>query len=376
MRRAHTATARCSQHTPRFSSSTTFLRHTSQETGGKVIADPTLAESPASPGPRQELYHVGDGSPGGNDPVAQRRGLLDGRGSIEAHPRHILWDDHGGALNGPLYVLCRFLSRQPSDLVLLSMQEGAAGAPQPRHMTPCACHCAACLAAGHGNACQCVEIRRALLRRFGKADVVDLILQHYYGACGWGTARFDAGIHCVQHGPAGDVVAASDSDGRIHLICAHTGETSLCPLRGHGSDVNSVSWSPDGTRLASGSLDAGVLIWDAASGEQLCSLTGHTDMVTGVCFDPTGKTIVSCSLDKTIRFWDSSTGAAIGSPVRCDSGVLSVAYSADGTKLAAGLGDPEPSVVVFNTQTNEQICSLRGHRYAPSLSKECFLSFG
>ena len=129
MRRAHTATARCSQHTPRFSSSTTFLRHTSQETGGKVIADPTLAESPASPGPRQELYHVGDGSPGGNDPVAQRRGLLDGRGSIEAHPRHILWDDHGGALNGPLFVLCRFLSRQ-----LTSVTEHAGRSrPAPTH---------------------------------------------------------------------------------------------------------------------------------------------------------------------------------------------------------------------------------------------------
>ena len=128
-------------------------------------------------------------------------------------------------------------------------QEGAAGAPQPRHMTPCACHCAACRAAGHGNACQCVEIRRALLRRFGKADVVDLILQHYYGACGWGTARFDAGIHCVQHGPAGDVVAASDSDGRIHFICAQTGEALLCPLSVDGQ-VWSVDWSPCGNKLS------------------------------------------------------------------------------------------------------------------------------
>ena len=44
--------------------------------------------------------------------------------------------------------------------------------------------------------------------------------------------------------------------------------------------------------------------------------------------------------------------------MKVDSAVLSVAYSPDGTKLTAGLGYPSYSVVVFDTQTNEQICSL------------------
>jgi hypothetical protein len=53
-------------------------------------------------------------------------------------------------------------------------QNGAAGSA-PRHMTPCACHCAACRAAGglHGNTC--VFLRMGLLRLFhGKTDIVDL----------------------------------------------------------------------------------------------------------------------------------------------------------------------------------------------------------
>ena len=71
----------------------------------------------------------------------------------------------------------------------------------------------------------------------GKADVVDLVLRHFiYGACGLGTAHFDAAISCVQYAPAGDVIAAGDSDGRIHFICAQTGEKNLCPLRGHSKD--------------------------------------------------------------------------------------------------------------------------------------------
>ena len=83
--------------------------------------------------------------------------------------------------------------------------------PQPRHMTPCACHCAACRAAGHGDGA-CVVLCVGLHALFhGKADVVDLVLRHYYGACGWGTARFDAAIRCVQYGPGlGDVLPARD----------------------------------------------------------------------------------------------------------------------------------------------------------------------
>ena len=57
---------------------------------------------------------------------------------------------------------------------------------QPRHMTPCACHCAAC----HANTC--VMLRVTLLRVFdGKADIVDLILRHYHGASEWGTASLN-----------------------------------------------------------------------------------------------------------------------------------------------------------------------------------------
>ena len=248
-------------------------------------------------------------------------------------------------------------------------QNGAAGRPAaPRHLAPCACHCAACRAAGHGSACVLLPmgLRRLL---HGKDDLVDLVLRHYYGACGWDTARFDAAIRCVQYGPAGDVIAAGDEAGRIHFICAQTGEKILCPLSGHSNPVSSVSWSPDGTKLASGSYDKTVWIWEATTGKQLSQLRGHTDRVWSVCFSPDGTKIASGSHDKTVLIWDAASGEQLCS-LRCDSAVLSVAYSADGTKLAAGLGWPSNSVVVFDTLTNEQICSLRGHRYTSSLSKE------
>ena len=66
--------------------------------------------------------------------------------------------------------------------------------------------------------------------------------------------------------------------------------------------------------------------------------------------------MASCSEDKSIKLWNLDDGGLL-STMKVDSAVFSVAYSADGTKLAAGLAYREPSVtvVVFNTQTNEQM---------------------
>jgi len=155
-------------------------------------------------------------------------------------------------------------------------QNGVAGAPQPSHMTPCACHCAVCRAAGHGDGA-CVVLCAGLHTLFdGKADVVDQILRQYYGACGWGTARFDAGIRCVQYGPGlGDVIAAGADDGRIHVICAQTGEKILCPLKVDYA-VDCLTYAPNGDVLAVGDRYGNINFFNS-QGEKLQSpVTGHT----------------------------------------------------------------------------------------------------
>ena len=50
----------------------------------------------------------------------------------------------------------------------------------------------------------------------------------------------------------------------------------LHTLIGHRAEVTSVSWSPDGTRLATGSWDGTAKVWDAASGRERLTLRGHT----------------------------------------------------------------------------------------------------
>jgi WD40 repeat protein len=228
---------------------------------------------------------------------------------------------------------------------------GAAGAPQP-HMTPCVCHCAACRAAGHGNGA-CVVLCGGLHALFdGKADVVELVL-HHHGASEWDTAHLDAAVLCVQYGPGGDVIAAGDLDGRIHLICAHTGEKILSPPAGHARDVNALAWSPDGTKLASGSDDKTILIWNPVTGEELCKLTGHMGRVTGLCFDRSSQILASCSWDETLRLWDSATGVATGFPRSVNGRVSGIDFAPCGSTLAVTCNRyPKHSVRIFSKEVS------------------------
>ena len=72
---------------------------------------------------------------------------------------------------------------------------------------------------------------------------------------------------------------------------------------GHGRDVTSVVFSPDGRLLASGSWDKTIKLWRVADGSLVRTLTGHTVPVNSVSFSPDGRLLASGSWDKTIKLW-------------------------------------------------------------------------
>ena len=65
--------------------------------------------------------------------------------------------------------------------------------------------------------------------------------------------------------------------------------------RGHSSSVYAVAWSPDGKRIASGSDDKTVQVWDAANGGHVFTYRGHSNLVYAVAWSPDGKRIASGS---------------------------------------------------------------------------------
>ena len=76
-------------------------------------------------------------------------------------------------------------------------------------------------------------------------------------------------------------------DNAVRLWDLGTGEL-LAVMTGHRNRVNSVAFSPDGTRIASASQDQTVRVWDAASGKPVAVLQGHTSHVIQAIFSPDG----------------------------------------------------------------------------------------
>ena len=147
-------------------------------------------------------------------------------------------------------------------------------------------------------------------------------------------------------------------------------------LRGHTGRVNSVAFSPDGSRIVSGSFDRALRIWDALAGVPIGKpLLGHKGQVLSVAVSPNGKHIVSGSTDRTLRLWSLATGATLSEPLlRHEEWVTSVNFSPNGHRMASGEGtffEAQRTTSIKNHKSN--ICiwdaateaplgeSLRGH---------------
>ena len=85
---------------------------------------------------------------------------------------------------------------------------------------------------------------------------------------------------------------------------------------GHSDDVTSVAFSPDSTRIVSGSYDGTVRIWDAVSGTPINEpLRGHFGECMSVAFSPNGTHVVS-GAGREIRIWDACQAHRFASPCK------------------------------------------------------------
>lgn len=130
-------------------------------------------------------------------------------------------------------------------------------------------------------------------------------------------------------------------------------------MRGHTAQVLSVALSPDGTRLASGSSDETLRLWDVATAQELFCLREHNGSVTSLAFSADGRRLASGSFDATILLWDAHTGIPLRR-LRGHAGViLDLAFSRDGRYVVSGAGDR--SVRIWNAETAEEVRRLEGH---------------
>ncbi|KAJ1811906.1 ribosome assembly [Coemansia sp. RSA 2598] len=144
-------------------------------------------------------------------------------------------------------------------------------------------------------------------------------------------------------------------------------------LTGHTEAVLSVSFSPDGSQLASGSGDTTVRIWDLATETPRFTCKGHKNWVLSIAWSPNSQTLASGGMDNQVRLWDPQTGDAIGAPLNGHKKwITSLAWeplhiNPKGNRLASSSKDG--TVRVWDTTLRRCIFTLAGHTAAVTCVK-------
>ncbi|HZO12113.1 MAG TPA: WD40 repeat domain-containing protein, partial [Polyangiaceae bacterium] len=170
--------------------------------------------------------------------------------------------------------------------------------------------------------------------------------------------EWDVDLGSVVYGVAisrdGRTIAAACQDKGVYLFDGRSAAQRV--LRGHRDQVSAVALSPDGKRLASGSLTGELFLWDAATGKLSKRIAGHEGRINGLSFSADGSLLASASADGTLRI---SRDGSLVRTLRSDEARHSVALSPDGKIIAAA--GKNRTIALFNVASGDAIATLSGH---------------
>jgi eukaryotic-like serine/threonine-protein kinase len=166
----------------------------------------------------------------------------------------------------------------------------------------------------------------------------------------------------------GGVMGQQRAEAGVHIIDVRSGG-DVRVLEGHARPIRGVAFSPDGTRIATASVDGTVKIWPGKPFPEYLSLEGHDQAVWTVAVSPDGQRMATGSLDQTAKVWELETGRLLLIlPVNFP--VISLAFSPDsrrlitvGSEATARVWDLAPSGGATNSAASpfESVLTLQGH---------------
>lgn len=168
-------------------------------------------------------------------------------------------------------------------------------------------------------------------------------------------------VNTVSINETGEWLAFGSSKLGQLLVYEWQSESYILKQQGHFDATNSITYSPDGSRVVTASDDGKIKVWDVTSGFCLATFQEHTSSVTHVQFAKKGQVLFSSSLDGTVRAWDLIRyrnfrvfTAAERIPFN------SLAVDPSGEVVCAGSVDSF-DIHVWSVQTGQLLDTLSGH---------------
>src|SRR5262249_17436999 len=143
-------------------------------------------------------------------------------------------------------------------------------------------------------------------------------------------------------------------------------------LRGHGREVTSAEFRPDGRRVVTTGADGTARVWDLSPPTELAHvLRGHTGKINSLAFSPDGRRPLTARADELPRLWEPATGREV---LRLGEGkklgaVRSAQFSADGNLVVTAAQNTyfsergrlvNPSAVhVWDAKTGADLLALK-----------------
>ena len=159
------------------------------------------------------------------------------------------------------------------------------------------------------------------------------------------------------------------SGGRDSIVVNHDvriARHNTATLTSHTQEVCGLSWSPDGTTLASGGNDNMLCLWDAATSSTSrprFSLTDHQAAVKALAWSPHERNLLATgggTADRTIKFWNSQTGSLLNS-IDTGSQVCALQWNPHEKEILSSHGFARNQLSLWKYPTMAKIKDLDGH---------------
>ncbi len=177
-------------------------------------------------------------------------------------------------------------------------------------------------------------------------------------------------VVAVAFTPDGKRLATGSQDGTVRLWDKVNPDRPPMILPGKITEVKAIAISPDGQWLAAIGIDTQIKLWNLNNTDSPLTLTGHTASINALAFSPDSQWLATSSQDNTTKLWGMKASAPGSRQITLEghtSSVRQVIFSSSGKWLATAEEDykdgksirlwdmnslsPGPKSIVLNGQS-------------------------